>query len=431
MTPLHEFCIIIVAQVTVTTFIAALLCAAAYRHATTRHTIGIVALLLVLASPVLALTLPRPTWWTLLTSRPHSEQSSLPVSDSPMPPGRVTVAAVDGPSQLPWDDSESHPERLPSTGVARSAALQAVQATNAPTPAGVEHPAPNRSAKIWLARSLNIAGGLWAIGIVILACRAMWSRRQLRRLRISIEACSTDAASQMPGLRDAFEIACRTIGIVERPALAVSDVSPLPMLLGLRRLLIVLPNELATTASPGRLRDVLVHECAHIARQDPWVNLAQQITAVLFWIHPGVHWLNRQIGRAREEICDNFVLKKADRADYAQLLLELAEQCAAWRLKIRTLGILGSRWTLENRIAGLLNPERPTSTHTKRRNVVMIVLLLGSVTSLSRSSSRSSERRHAPTSTAAMLFATWNTLPIQAVCAWLRPPRGMSRRSSL
>ena len=89
------------------------------------------------------------------------------------------------------------------------------------------------------------------------------------------------------------------------------------------------------------------------------MNLAQQVAAVLFWVHPGVHWLNRQIGRAREEICDNFVLKKTDRADYAQLLLELAEQCAAWRLKVRSLGILGSRWTLENRIAGLLDPERP------------------------------------------------------------------------
>ena len=37
MTPLHEFCIIIVAQVTATTFIAALLCAAAYRHAVLQH----------------------------------------------------------------------------------------------------------------------------------------------------------------------------------------------------------------------------------------------------------------------------------------------------------------------------------------------------------------------------------------------------------
>ena len=269
---------------------------------------------------------------------------------------------------------------MPSTGKARSAAKQGIQAKNVSTPASVERPAPNRNAKNWLDRSLNIAGGLWAIGIVILACRAVWSQRQLRRLRISMEACATDAASQMPGLRDAFESACRSLGIVERPALAVSDISPLPMLLGLRRLVIVLPRELATTASPERLRDVLVHECAHIARHDPWVNLAQQVAAVLFWVHAGVHWLNRQIGRAREEICDNFVLKKTDRADYAQLLLELAEQCAAWRLKVRSLGILGSRWTLENRIAGLLNPERPTSTHSKPANVVLIALLLGSVT---------------------------------------------------
>jgi beta-lactamase regulating signal transducer with metallopeptidase domain/protocatechuate 3,4-dioxygenase beta subunit len=380
MTPLHEFGIIVFAQVTVTTFIAALLCAAAHRHATARHTIGTLALLLVLASPVLALTLPRPAWWAVLTSWPHSEQSPALASDSPVPPGRVIDGTIEGTAPLVSDESESHPERLPSTGAAHSAVHQAVLVMNVPTPAGVEHPATSSHAKTWLARSLNVAGGLWAIGIVILGCRAMWSQRQLRRLRISIEASSTDAASQMPGLRDAFESVCRSFGIVERPALAVSDISPLPMLLGLRRLVIVMPSDLATNASPERLRDVLVHECAHIYRNDPWRNLVQQVAAVLFWVHPGVHWLNHQLARAREESCDNFVLKNADRAEYAQLLLELAEQCAAWRLKFRTLGILGSRWTLENRIAGLLDPKRPTALHPKPTHVVLIALLLGSVT---------------------------------------------------
>ena len=141
MTPLHEFGIIIFAQVTVTTLIAALLSAAAYRHATARHTIGSAALLLVLASPVLALTLPRPAWWAVLTSRPHSEQSPALTADSPVPPGQVIVGTIEGTAPLVSDESESHPERLPSTGAAHSAAHQAVQVMNVPTPAGVEDPA--------------------------------------------------------------------------------------------------------------------------------------------------------------------------------------------------------------------------------------------------------------------------------------------------
>ena len=202
-----------------------------------------------------------------------------------------------------------------------------------------------------------------------------WSQRNLRRLRLSIQACSTDSASQFPRLRRTLEGVCRTLGIPERPALAVSDLSPVPMLLGLRRLVIVLPSELTTT-SQERLRDVLVHECAHIARRDPWVNLAQQFATVVFWIHPGIYWLNRQIGRAREELCDNFVLQHGDPADYAQLLLELAERCAGRRTKMHSLGILGSRWTLENRIAGLLDPKRAISTQTKYRNVALIALVM-------------------------------------------------------
>jgi hypothetical protein len=37
-------------------------------------------------------------------------------------------------------------------------------------------------------------------------------------------------------------------------------------------------------------------------------------------------------------------------------LLELAEHCAARRAAFPALGLFGSRWTLENRIAGLLDP---------------------------------------------------------------------------
>ncbi len=120
---------------------------------------------------------------------------------------------------------------------------------------------------------------------------------------------------------------------------------------------------------------MLVHECAHLVRRDPWVNLLQRVAAVMFLIHPGVHWLNRQIERAREEICDNYALLHADRADYSQMLLELAER-AVRHPKLPALGILGSRWTLENRIAGLLDPHRSIATRTKRRNVLAVVLLL-------------------------------------------------------
>jgi beta-lactamase regulating signal transducer with metallopeptidase domain len=382
MNRLHEFGIIIIAHVTVITCIGALLSGAAQRHATIRHAIGFLALLLVLASPALALILPQPAWWNALTSRPHREQSAVLTPESSLPADPTTVATINGPTHPLADQSESLPEELASKSEPTPASRRVAQALLEPAPASIGRPALNGNRQIWIDRSLNLAGGLWAVGILILACRMSWSQWHLRRLRLSIQASSTDSASQLPTLRSTLESVCRSLAIPERPALAVSDITPLPVLLGLRRLVIVLPSELTTTASPDRLRDVLVHECAHIARHDPWVNLAQQFATVLFWIHPGIYWLNRQIARAREELCDNFVLQHGDPADYAQLLLELAEQCAARRTTMRALGILGSRWTLEHRIAGLLDPRRAKSTHVKHRNVALIALVMVALTML-------------------------------------------------
>lgn len=43
------------------------------------------------------------------------------------------------------------------------------------------------------------------------------------------------------------------------------------------------------------------------------------------------------------------------------------------------IGLLGSRWTLEERITGLLRPGRNMMTQTERRTVVLTAALLGAM----------------------------------------------------
>jgi galactose mutarotase-like enzyme len=73
--------------------------------------------------------------------------------------------------------------------------------------------------------------------------------------------------------------------------------------------MVVLPQALAATLTAPELRDVLIHECAHVLRRDTLVGVLPRLAAALYWPHPLVHHMNSQLARAREEVCDNFVLR--------------------------------------------------------------------------------------------------------------------------
>ena len=103
---------------------------------------------------------------------------------------------------------------------------------------------------------------------------------------------------------------------------------------------------------------MLIHECAHVARRDHLVGLLQRLTAVLFWPHPLVHVLNRRLAQAREELCDNFVLRGGLATGYAKTLLTLSVTMTTKRRPLLSYGILQPRWKLEDRVRGLLDKRR-------------------------------------------------------------------------
>ena len=127
---------------------------------------------------------------------------------------------------------------------------------------------------------------------------------------------------------------------------------------------------------PGRLRDVLIHECAHLVRRDHHVSVMQLVARALFWPLPPVHLMNRELSRAREEVCDNFVLRRGDPVAYARTLLEIAESAPGPACTSPALGLLQGRWRLEDRVAGLLDERRDLMTRVDRRTRALVAALL-------------------------------------------------------
>lgn len=146
------------------------------------------------------------------------------------------------------------------------------------------------------------------------------------------------------------------IGLRRVPGLVVHELSEGPVVWGLTRPSVVLPRWLLSNLDDGQLRDVLLHEVAHVKRWDLWWNHLQTLLQILYWWHPLVWIGNARMRRVREEATDEAaVMARGGEPDgYARTLIEVAR--AALRRPVLTLGLLGileSRHALRSRVERL------------------------------------------------------------------------------
>ncbi len=366
----QSFGIAVLVQVTAISLIACLAMMFLQRWAPLRHAMGVAALMLVLASPLVALLLPEPDWLSGLQATspiedfvdedalpsPTPDQRSLPVATKPK------IARDEG-----LETSGERMEMRSATDVVPAAPVEAARRPHRWAFADVDR-------NTWLTWVGNAAGAVWLVGLVLFTRRHVVARRQLRELVASAQPAAINPIAATE--------ARLALDLNALPPVFVSDLAPMPMVLGCLRPRVVLPQVLVETATVERLRDVLIHECAHILRGDPWIHAAQQAAGITWWFHPGVKWLNREIARSREEVCDNFVLRRTDPMEYAQTLFDLAQSCGGAGGALSLLGLFTGRWTLEQRIAGILSQNRAVATRTRRVTPLVVAILLGTVSVL-------------------------------------------------
>ncbi len=154
-----------------------------------------------------------------------------------------------------------------------------------------------------------------------------------------------------------------------------------PLAGGVVRPMVVLPIGMVDSLGAAGLRDILIHECAHVARRDTLVGLLQRIAEAIFWPHPLVHRLNGRLARTREEACDDVVLRSGDACGYARTLLMLAERGGSSVVTGAVVGLFETRWRLADRVTGILDRGREPKMKTSRwLNVASVaVLALASV----------------------------------------------------
>jgi beta-lactamase regulating signal transducer with metallopeptidase domain len=164
-------------------------------------------------------------------------------------------------------------------------------------------------------------------------------------------------------------------GIRRRVRLLESSLARAPMTGGLWRPVVIVPEGAA--AWPAVLRRlVLLHELVHIRRHDVVRHLVARAGVALYWFHPLAWLAARSSAVAREQACDEEVVRLGVKPSvYASHLLELAEALGHGRVPAAALPMI-QRSQLEKRLMTILDADsRPRAARVSTLAAALMVLI--------------------------------------------------------
>jgi hypothetical protein len=208
------------------------------------------------------------------------------------------------------------------------------------------------------------------LGVAAFGVRAWRGSHRARRL---LRGCSPVAE---PALLESCADVGRSFRLPAVPSLLMSGDISSPLLLGIRRPVILLPSALVAASSLSNIRLMIAHEMAHLKRFDlGWVWLAVAGESLLFF-HP-LLWLARREWRlAQEMACDEMVVRltRMHAAAYGDMLIGVAALSLLNRRKpfLVTLGLTETKEMLAKR----LNAMKLIKSNSTKRMVLATAAIL-------------------------------------------------------
>ena len=210
----------------------------------------------------------------------------------------------------------------------------------------------------------------WAViaGIALLRIGSgLWQLFILRRNSLAL-----NASTLQPELQQSLAELQRLRNV----AIRVSEKVHAPTAVGLISPAVILPAWLLDELSGAELKQILLHEMAHLRRWDDWSNLVQKIVKALFFFHPAVWWIEQKLSLEREMACDEAVIAAtANPRAYAQCLARLAEKSFLRRGVMLAQAAVGRVRQTSLRVARILDGSPSKATRLWRPAFAAVVVL--------------------------------------------------------
>jgi len=217
---------------------------------------------------------------------------------------------------------------------------------------GLASPAPQT-----FSLHLNVAWALalevvWAFASLFSLGRLFLSGRQMRALlrnSVPVPFHALDEEIQSVVMRSGK----RSVEV------RLSNAVDAPSVIGFFRPAVVVPRSLWSELAPNDMKQIILHEMAHLDRGDDWTNLLQKLLRALSPLNPALVWAERHLCREREQACDDAVLDAAGNPRaYATCLTKLAENSLLRQVTSLAPGFWQRHSELAGRVENILHRRR-------------------------------------------------------------------------
>ncbi len=175
---------------------------------------------------------------------------------------------------------------------------------------------------------------VWLVAMMVQVRHIVYQRLRLRDLLREASPASGKLATLTEQLAS-------QMGLKYSPATLVTGRDVSPFVCGVLRPRIVLPEHLHRTLTDEQLKQVILHELAHLKRGDLVWSWLPEVARIVYSFHPLVYWMNYRIRLERELACDQAAIAASGRSapEYADMLVRVARQSS--RLGGRHIGTAG------------------------------------------------------------------------------------------
>jgi bla regulator protein BlaR1 len=206
----------------------------------------------------------------------------------------------------------------------------------------------------FLSRNSSLIVGIWFIILSVRMARMLFVLGYTRHI--------VRHRSHEPSLywKQRLILLCHQLRITKPVTLLESKIAKLPVVMGQLKPVILVPVGLLAQLAPDQVEAILLHELAHIRRNDYLVNLLQNIIETLFFFNPALLWLSSLIRDERENCCDDVAIEQLkSKKQYVESLISFRER-SLYSSSFSAVGFAGRKNSFINRITRIVENKNYT-----------------------------------------------------------------------